>query len=172
MMTDLTVVILCTSASPWWLLEWDVCPAVDWSHSCFILVNWWCLLNLLTSPGKLGAQGVGSHYAHCAGPSSQILSTPITLRTIACQYLSEHEEFWVSSEPRDSIVRWAVFRSRSEQSSIQNWMDWMLTGKSSADCKQNSDKDRLGSDILSVLGFNYLFAISGTPGQSNTYSSL
>ena len=67
MMTDLTVVILCTSASPWWLLEWDVCPAVDWSHSCFILVNWWCLLNLLTSLGKLGAQGVGSHYAPCAG---------------------------------------------------------------------------------------------------------
>ena len=65
-MTDLTVVILCTSASPWWLLEWDVCPTADWSHSCFILVNWWCLLNLY-SPGKLGAQSKGSHYAPCAG---------------------------------------------------------------------------------------------------------
>ena len=160
MMTDFTVVILCTSASPWWLLEWDVCPAVDWSHSCFILVNWWCLLNLWTSLGKLGAQGVGSHYARCAGH-------PVKF----CQLqhwepsLSEHEWFWVSSEPRDSI-RWAVFRSRSEQSSIQNWMDWMLTGKSSADCKQNSDITphvTVWGPIfcLTVLYINYILIFQG-----------
>ena len=43
----------CTSANPWWLLAWDVCTTVDWPPSCFILVNWWCLLNLLPLHGNM-----------------------------------------------------------------------------------------------------------------------